>query len=286
MRVLLTGSAGFVGSHLCEALTDANHTVYGIDNFETGRRDNWPSTIEMDICNRHLLYQYANEVTPELVVHCAASYKNPDRWHQDTQVNVEGAINVAAVARHHNAQIIYFQTVLPPISSYAISKIAGEYYLRISGQSLTVYRLASVYGPRNLSGPIPTFYKRIKAGETCTVVTGVTRDFVYVGDLVERVLTDLRANESSWHAYADVKVDIGTGIETSIELLPGMVGRSLGISPSVTMRERSVDDVPHYDMNPERLPNPMPIETGITQAVHWYEQNGVEETWTHLRIKT
>ena len=99
-----------------------------------------------------------------------------------------GAINVAAVAKHHDARIIYFQTVLPPISSYAISKIAGEHYLRLSGQPLTVYRLASVYGPRNLSGPIPTFYRRIKAGETCSVVRDVTRDFVFIEDLVARVM--------------------------------------------------------------------------------------------------
>ena len=96
---------------------------------------------------RGLSTLHANAIKPELVIHCAASYKDPNQWHQDTATNVEGAINVAAVAKHHNARIIYFQTVLPPISSYAISKIAGEHYLRLSGQPLTVFRLAAVYGP-------------------------------------------------------------------------------------------------------------------------------------------
>ena len=90
-----------------------------------------------------------------------------------------------------DARIFYFQTVLPPISSYAISKIAGEHYLRLSGQPLTVFRLASIYGPRNLSGAIPTFYRQIKAGQPCTVVEDATRDFVFIEDLVERVESGL-----------------------------------------------------------------------------------------------
>ena len=122
-----------------------------------------------------------------------------------------GAINVAAVAKHHDARIIYFQTVLPPISSYAISKIAGEHYLRLSGQPLTVFRLASVYGPRNLSGPIPTFYRRIKAGERCQVVRDVTRDFVFIEDLLARVLGTPDGSGV---------IDVRSGTETPIEYLP------------------------------------------------------------------
>ena len=98
-----------------------------------------------------------------------------------------GAQSVARAAQDWNARIFYFQTVLPPISSYAISKIAGEHYLRLSGQPLTVFRLASIYGPRNLSGAIPTFYRQIKAGQPCTVVEDATRDFVFIEDLVKRV---------------------------------------------------------------------------------------------------
>ena len=209
MRILITGIAGFVGSHLAEAFTAAGHDVSGVDTFETGRGANWPATLPCDIVERHEFYGIANWVKPELVIHCAASYKDPDKWHRDTDVNVAGAINVAAVAKHHNASIIYFQTVLPPISSYAISKIAGEHYLSLSGQPLTVYRLASVYGPRNLSGPIPTFYRRIKAGESCSVVRDVTRDFVFIEDLVMRVLdgeedglVDVRSGHRDAHRMA------------------------------------------------------------------------------------
>ncbi len=93
-------------------------------------------------------------------MHCAASYSNPNFWHRDTQTNVLGTINATIAAKHHGARLIYFQTALPPISSYAISKIAGEQYIGLSDVEATVFRLANIYGPRNLSGPLPAFWKR------------------------------------------------------------------------------------------------------------------------------
>jgi len=275
MRVLITGICGFIGSSIADAMTAVGHDVYGIDNLETGRDENCNAEYWFgSITDRPLFYDLANSVKPELVVHCAASYKDPEKWHRDTDVNVAGAINVAAVAKHHGARIIYFQTVLPPISSYAISKIAGEHYLRLSGQPLTVYRLASVYGPRNLSGPIPTFYRRIKAGETCTVVEGVTRDFVFIDDLVARVLSEGREGT----------IDVRTGKETLIGSLPYHIGHVLGRVPEVEFVPKPDDDVPHYDMT--GVPRiGMDIEEGLERTVAWYEEHGVGETYTHLAMK-
>ena len=275
MRILITGSNGFIGSHLAEAYDAAGHDVYGVDNLETGREENWPNFVIEDITGRPRFYEFANDVKPELVVHCAASYSDPNLWHRDTDVNVAGAINVAAVAKHHDAAIIYFQTVLPPISSYAISKIAGEHYLRLSGQPLTVFRLASVYGPRNLSGPIPTFYRRIKAGEPCTVVEGVTRDFVFIDDLVDVVLED---NLGTF--------DIRSGAETPIADLPWMIGKVLATQAEVRIVPRPEDDVPHYEMDGYPLAEPTPLVNGIARTVQWYEDNGgVDQTYTHLALK-
>jgi UDP-glucose 4-epimerase len=273
VRVLITGAAGFIGSSLADAF-EMNHTVHGVDNFVTGNRKNWNPVVDLDITDRPRFYAHANFVKPDLVIHCAASYKDTDKWHVDTEVNVSGAINVAAVAKHHDVPIIYFQTVLPPISSYAISKIAGEHYLRLSGQPLTVYRLASVYGPRNLSGPIPTFYRRIKAGETCSVVRDVTRDFVFIEDLVARVLNEREEGV----------VDVRTGIETPIQVLPNLIGDELDVDPVVELRDKPPDDVPHYDMNGQPRIGTS-IGDGISRTVAWYEEHGVGETYTHLAMK-
>jgi UDP-glucose 4-epimerase len=189
-----------------------------------------------------------------------------------------GAINVAAVAKHHNARIIYFQTVLPPISSYAISKIAGEHYLRLSGQPLTVFRLAAVYGPRNLSGAIPTFYRQVKAGLPCTVVEDASRDFVFVEDLVERVLAEIETPEN----YV---IDVRTGIETRILEIPQMIGQLLEQEAVMKLIPRPAHDVPHYDM--DGIPRlGTPFHVGLKKAVEWYEQHGVTDTFTHLDLET
>lgn len=271
MRILVTGAAGFIGSHLMDALEDER--VIGFDNYLTGRASNRAGVLELDIRDRHRLYLMAGRLKPELIIHCAASYKDPDKWHLDTEINVAGAINVAAVARYHQARVVYFQTVLPPISSYAISKIAAEHYLRLAGVPLTVFRLAAVYGPRNVSGAIPTFYRQIVNGEPCMVVEDATRDFVFVEDLVERVIS----------THETGTFDVRTGVETPIRHIPLLIGEMLDIEPIVKLVQRREDDVASYSMN--GIPRVgTPFLEGLRSAVDWYEQHGVGETFTHLRL--
>ena len=198
--------------------------------------------------------------------------------------NVHGAIRMGRDARHGDARIFYFQTVLPPISSYAISKIAGEHYLRLSGQPLTVFRLASIYGPRNLSGAIPTFYRQIKAEQPCTVVEDATRDFVFIEDLVYRVTDAAVDNGIRAGITRPGSYDIRTGIETRIMDIPGMIGEILGVGTSIKLVSRRKDDVPHYEMNGTPRVG-TPFKEGLRKAVEWYEENGVGETFSHLSLK-
>jgi UDP-glucose 4-epimerase len=275
MRILITGAGGFIGSTLMDALSE--HRLIGFDNFLTGRAENHSEVVFHDLTDRQTVYGLANELEPELIIHCAASYKDPQKWHQDTDTNVMGAINVAAVAKHHNARIIYFQTVLPPISSYAISKIAGEHYLRLSQQPLTVFRLAAVYGPRNLSGAIPTFYRQVKAGLPCTVVEDASRDFVFVEDLVRKV-------QDSIELEAEGSFDIRTGIETRISAIPQMIGELLEMEAVMKLIPRPPHDVQFYDMDGPAMLS-IPFTHGLKKAVEWYEQHGVGETYTHLTLE-
>ena len=275
-KVLITGAGGFVGSHLMDYFG-----AVGFDNFLTGRRENRYDVLELDITDRQKLYALANELEPDVVIHCAASYSDPDKWHRDTDTNVSGCINAALVARHHGAHLVYFQTILPPVSSYAISKIAGEQYLRLSGVPLTVLRLANVYGPRNLSGPIPVFYKRLSRSEPCTIVN-TTRDMVYIADLVTAVGDVVEFNLTG-------TFDVCTGVQTPIYEMFNLVGTAMGLEKTlVDVQEPATDDVQGSVSPSNAIPLWKPsvsLRDGIRRTVASYEAEGIAETYTHLRMK-
>ncbi len=234
----------------------------------------------LDITERHDLYEIANRLRPDAVVHCAASYSDPDKWHLDTRTNVEGSINAALVAKHHDAHLVYFQTILPPVSSYAISKIAAEQYLRLSGVPLTVFRLANIYGPRNLSGPVPVFYKRLTGRLPCTVVD-TARDMVYVGDLIRGVVSAI--TERTVGTF-----DMCSGRQTPIIELFRLVAAAVGVHDDPPVVPPAADDV-QGSVHPERrLPGWQPLvvlPTGIAATVASYQEHGITDTYTHLTMR-
>lgn len=285
-RILITGAAGFIGSHLAEHYLEAGAAVFGIDNLTTGSWDNFPirraNYAEIDVAHRHDFYKAANVFDPDLIFHCAASYSDPSLWHRDAETNVVGSINAAIVANYHQAKLVYFNTALPPISSYAISKIAGERYILMGREGALVCRLANIYGPRNISGPIPTFYRRLSAGEPCTVVKA-KREFVYIRDLVAAVVRFVELDESG-------VIDICSGEKTSILDLYDAVSEALGVDDPVEEIERSEDDVAWMELDPTYANElgwsaSTPLAEGIAGAVEWYKAHEVTDTYTHLRIR-
>lgn len=271
MNILITGAAGFIGSHLFDALREEHHVV-GIDNFSTGNNQHHRvenlNVVHLDEFAKHL----------DLIVHCAASYKNPHDWAEDEYTNIQGSMAVAKTAMHHGCRVIYFQTALPPTSSYAISKIAGQHYLELADVPLTTFRLANVYGPRNLSGPVPAFFKRLSAGEPCTVSI-TTRDMVYINDLVMCVM-DAIDNETVG------TYNISTGKQTPIAHLYSLVEAHFPDAPDPVFVMPGADDVGALEVEPSIMfPIPdCPLADGVNAAVEWYQKNGVAETYTHLRV--
>jgi len=279
VNVLITGICGFIGSHLAERMKADGHEVYGVDNLETGRLKNWPEFFQLDVAERQSLYAFANTVEPDLVIHCAASYKDPDKWHRDVDTNVTGTVNATLVAKHHGCPLVYFQTALPPVSSYAISKTAGMQYIQQSGVEYLIFRLANIYGPRNLSGPIPTFYKRLKSNQSCTVVN-TSRDMVYIDDLLSCV--KLALDSSARGVY-----DVCSGYETMIIDLYSAVSSCFSEAPLAEIVEPNGDDVATELSRWDTLPFWTPaadLREGVRAAVDWYEANGVEQTFTHLTM--
>jgi len=239
---------------------------------------------------------------PDVVVHTAAAYKDPDDWLTDVETNVRGMVNLINGAKKASVQrFVYFQTALiygvkpeeNPVSlnhprkvdnsSYSISKGAAEDYLVLSGLDYVTFRLANVVGPRNVSGPLPIFFQRLSEGKRC-FVTPARRDFVYVGDLVKAVM---RATDGTGYgAY-----HFSSGGDVAIIELYDAVVKAMGISdyPEPERRELTPDDAPSILLDPSRTFadfGPIeftPLETTVWNAVKYYQEFGVTGGYTHLK---
>lgn len=316
MNILITGGAGFIGSHLTDKLLGLGHNVLVIDNFATARRDNLTPhnnlrLIEDTIANKRKVDEIFDDFKPEIVIHAAASYKDPDNWEEDVMTNVYGTVNVVkASLRLKVKRLIYFQTSLcyglkpleQPItfnhplfsggysggSSYAISKTGGEQYIELSGLDFISFRLANAYGPRNLSGPLPIFYSRLTQGKQCFVVD-TRRDFIFIDDLVEVVLKAVEGKGERGYYH------ISTGRDYAIKDLYDAVVDALGLpedlKKQVEVRPRGKDDAPSILIDPSKTEKDFnwkaktPLSEGIRKAIEYYKVYGVSQTFTHLRVE-
>lgn len=242
MKILVTGGAGFIGSHLVDRLVQEGHQVSVIDNLSTGKRKNLTKKArlyKMDIQSSSVDRVFRKE-RPIMVVHLAAqmnvrlSTEDPSF---DASVNILGTINLLEYAVRHGIRKITFassggaiygeQDVFPapethrtdPLSPYGISKLAGEkylaYYAFVSGVRYVALRFGNVYGPRQDSegeaGVIAIFTKQmLKGGQPIINGTGMqTRDFVYVEDVVDSIMATLPPDVQGIY-------NVGTGQETSV----------------------------------------------------------------------
>jgi UDP-glucose 4-epimerase len=308
MKILITGGSGFVGSHLADRLLARGEEVLVIDNFETGRRDNLRThdklqVVEGSIADGELVRSTFGDFKPEIVVHAAASYKDPDNWEGDVTTNALGTALIAQSAKETGCQrLIYFQTALcygtnpteqpvtlthplDPDSSYAISKTAGELYLRLSGLDWVSFRLANAYGPRNISGPLPTFFSRLEEGKPCFVMD-TRRDFVFVNDMIDAV--ELAIDGKGHGTY-----HLSSGGDVSIKELFDATVEALGIKLDgpVEVRERGADDAFTILLDPARTKADFdgwtpktPLNAGVAAAIAYYREFGIGQTYTHLHL--
>ena len=308
MKVLITGGAGFIGSHLADRLLERGDEVLVIDNYSTGRRDNLEphsnlKVVEGTIADGDLVSKVFEEFRPDYVAHAAASYKDPDNWVEDSRTNtLGGAIVTQASIKGRVKRLIYFQTSLcygvkpieqpitlshpirPGDSSYAISKTAAEQYIALSGIDFISFRLANAYGPRNLSGPLPTFYHRLTNGLKCFVMN-TRRDFIYVQDLIDLVMMALDGKGEKGYYHAS------SGSDYAIkELFDETVGAlSMVLEEPVQVRERNLDDAFTILLDPSETVKDFgwkpgtPLKKGVWKAIEYYKAFGITQTYTHLK---
>jgi UDP-glucose 4-epimerase len=254
LKILVTGGAGFIASHVADGFIALGHDVVVVDNLSMGRLENLNPKAKfylMDIRAGEMDKLFAAE-KPDAVCHHAAqmdvrmSVADPLF---DADVNVRGTLNILQNSVKHGVQKVLFastggaiygeQNAFPcdenhptrPVSPYGITKMCVEKYLFFYaleyGLEYTVLRYANVYGPRQNphgeAGVVAIFCKRLLAGETPTINGdgGQTRDYVFVGDVVQANLKALTQGRN------DV-FNVGTGIETDVNRIFGLVNEAAG----------------------------------------------------------
>ncbi len=308
MKVLITGGGGFIGSHLADRLLAGGHEVLVIENSAPGRRDNLSghdalTVVEATIADPDAVNDTFSGFGPDVVVHAAAAYKDPDDWREDVLTNSYGGVNVVNATREAGVErLIYFQTALcygtrpleqpitldhpiRPDSSYAISKTTAEQYIELSGLDFVSFRLANAYGPRNVSGPLPTFYHRLTEGKPCFVMD-TRRDFIFIDDLVDVVMQAVVDGVGHGHYH------VSTGSDYAIKELfdATLAALDITLEEDVEVRPRGEDDAYTILLDPSRIRADfgwdvkVPLEQGVARAIDYYREFGISETYTHLRV--
>ena len=267
MRLLLTGGAGSLGSNIIENIGDECEAIVVIDNFATGKRESLPprnnvEIIEGSVVDAELVNKVFSALQPTHVIHSAAAYKDPNNWVEDSQTNVIGSINVVRAAEAHQVErLVNFQTALcygrptqipipvthqlRPFTSYGISKTAGEAFVLSGGTPSVSLRLANVTGPRLAIGPIPAFYKRLKANEGCSVSTTV-RDFIDMSDFMSILKLALKSDSPTG------VFNVSTGEGHTISEIFRLVASHLGLPDAqpVAVNPPGADDVAEVVLDP------------------------------------
>ncbi len=297
-KVLITGGAGFIGSHLVEALVDARYKVCVYDNLSSGELKNLESVIEHidfvegDILNFRLLKEASKGCC--CIFHLAAisniaeSIENPFHAHQ---VNTLGTLNVLEAARTHHARVVYSSSAaiygdnptLPkeeglsaePISPYGTQKLLGEHYLgyyhRFHGVEGVALRYFNVYGLRQnpaspYSGVITKFKERLDQHQA-PVIYGdgsQTRDFVYVRDVVMANLLSMTTS------LPFAILNVGTGTPVSVLELASEMTNMLGQARNFQFESKRDSDILHSVCDPSRAKKVLGFEslTHLSEGLH------------------
>jgi len=256
MRILITGGAGFIGSHTVDALiASKSHDLAVLDDLSSGKRERLDPSIRFhhaDIRNADEVRLIVDRERPEVLMHLAAQMdvrKSVAEPSFDAEINIGGLLNLMEAGRERGLKRVIFassggaiygeQERFPcdeqhrcrPLSPYGVSKLATEAYLFFYkvqyGIDYATLRYSNVYGPRQdphgEAGVVAIFCGRILAERPCTIYGDgeQTRDYVYVGDVARANLAAL--NIPAWGAF-----NIGTGLETSVNQLFGSLARIAG----------------------------------------------------------
>ena len=313
MRILITGGAGFIGSHVADAFLAAGHDVGVLDDLSSGLTENLDPRVrfwQMDI-RESAVDRLLAEFRPELISHHAAqmsvgvSVREPRR---DADINILGALNLLEAAVRHGVRRVVFASTggamygdhaLPPtpesvhpepVSPYGVAKLAVERYLHafqaMHNLEAVALRYANVYGPRQNphgeAGVVAIFCRALVADQPFTINGdgAQTRDYTYVGDVVQAVL-----HAAALPATAPLPIlNIGTGVETSVTdlvtHLQALAGRPLRFHHGPAKpgeQRRSALDATRARQVLGWQPT-VDVRAGLARTLAWFRENGGSPT--------
>ncbi|WP_096190291.1 SDR family NAD(P)-dependent oxidoreductase [Evansella halocellulosilytica] len=310
-KVIVTGGAGFIGSHVVDLLIERGKDVIVIDNMSSGKIENIEQhksihLYEYDINDDRLKDVFADHIDVEGLIHLAAQSKvtpSVEDPNYDAKININGTIHLLELCRKHGVQNVVYassaavyghtetlpiveETTVQPLSPYGVSKYAGEEYVKAFGRlyemNVHALRFANVYGPRQSAeteaGVITIFIEQLMSGAQ-PVIFGdgeQTRDFVYVEDVAKAVMSCLLDASSE---RIDRVYNVSTGYETSINNLLQEMCKVLQIDFSPQYKEERPGDIKESYLANDRLrtdykwePN-VALPEGILKTINYYREN-------------
>lgn len=309
MRILITGGAGFIGSHIADAFIARGDEVLIVDDLSSGKRENLPEGArfeELDIRDAEGVQRVFRSFRPQIVSHQAAqtsvsvSVREPQR---DAQINVMGGLEILLASVDVGVHRLIFASTggaiygevpegeraapgspLVPISPYACSKLAFENYMMAyhltARLPITILRYANIYGPRQdpygEAGVVAIFSDRIGDGLPVQINAmrergdaGCVRDYVYVGDVVE---ANLRAADG---LIDETIVNVATGIPTTTEALARSIASSLEREAELIPGPRREGDLQRSVLEPDARAfgrEPIGLDEGIRRTTEWFNR--------------
>ncbi len=307
-RVLVTGGAGFIASHVSDAYLARGDEVWVVDDLSTGRRENVPdgaNFVEMDVCDPELRNLF-REVRFDLVnLHAAqidvrASVSDPQK---DARINLMGLLNVAEAALEVGTSRVIFVSSggviygepeeIPtpegapklPLSPYGVTKLTGEYYLhyyqQVRGLDYVALRYSNVFGPRQdphgEAGVVAIFSTRLLDQEPLTIFGDgeQTRDYVFVRDVVSANMLASDVQLEGGVGLDAVGLNVATGVGTSVNGLADVLERVAGRSPGRENRPARPGELLHSTLDTSRLRS-LGWRPGYTL------EEGLKETYEHI----
>ncbi len=305
MTVMVTGGAGFIGSHVAEVFVKKGHDVLVVDNLSSGHRRNVPDGaqfVQLDI-RQDEFARLISDVRPELICHLAAQMdvrKSVEDPVMDADINVVGTLKLAKAAADAGTGTIIFastggaiygeQDIFPaderhpkrPVSPYGTAKYCAEQYLglfeRTGGAKCVFLRFANVYGPRQdphgEAGVVAIFSRLILSGQVPTIFGDghQTRDYVYVEDVA-------RAHVLAFEKGVAGAVNIGTGIETDVNRLAEMIAKRCAFEQKPRYAPERPGEQRRSCIDPslaQRIMGWIPeysLEEGLARTVEYFRQN-------------